>query len=326
MARSPLFEPDYKPLFSGHETFPLRYGWLKKAFDAVHSSQAALENRSTFLSDDAIATFGVGKNMVGSIRHWATSCGVIADDDSTDRLKTTRFGNFLFGERGVDPYLENPASLWLLHWQLACGEPLRGLKTTWYWVFNHFTGVTFQREDLVEGLVKLATSRGWARLSRTTVQRDVECFVRTYATRPAGDSGSAEDSLESALAELGLVRGMRGHFQLVRGPKRSLSTEVFTYALNSFWNRFSPTSKTLSFEAVAHEPGSPGRVFLLDEGDLSDRLAEIEDLTGGVFEWSETAGLKQILRARSLQESPEGSEALELLEGAYADSQGEGVA
>ena len=34
MTRGPLYEPDYKPQFSGHETFPLRYGWLKKAFDA----------------------------------------------------------------------------------------------------------------------------------------------------------------------------------------------------------------------------------------------------------------------------------------------------
>ena len=24
-----------KPVFSGHETFPLRYGWLKKVYDAA---------------------------------------------------------------------------------------------------------------------------------------------------------------------------------------------------------------------------------------------------------------------------------------------------
>ncbi|MEK7854647.1 MAG: DUF4007 family protein, partial [Acidobacteriota bacterium] len=35
MRRGPLFEPNYRPSFSGHETFPLRYGWLKKAFDRV---------------------------------------------------------------------------------------------------------------------------------------------------------------------------------------------------------------------------------------------------------------------------------------------------
>ena len=35
MARGPLFQDTYRPQFSGHETFPPRYGWLKKAFDAV---------------------------------------------------------------------------------------------------------------------------------------------------------------------------------------------------------------------------------------------------------------------------------------------------
>ena len=33
--RSPLFDDNYRHQFSGHETFPLRYGWLKKAFDAT---------------------------------------------------------------------------------------------------------------------------------------------------------------------------------------------------------------------------------------------------------------------------------------------------
>ncbi len=34
MARGPLYQDKYRPQFSGHETFPLRYGWLKKAVEA----------------------------------------------------------------------------------------------------------------------------------------------------------------------------------------------------------------------------------------------------------------------------------------------------
>ena len=37
--------------------------------------------RKVFLADDAIARFGVGKNMVASIRHWATFAGVISDSE-----------------------------------------------------------------------------------------------------------------------------------------------------------------------------------------------------------------------------------------------------
>ena len=60
-----------RPQFSGHETFALRAGWPKKAYDA------AAEDAAVFSGDAAIARFGVGKNMVRSIRHWALAAGVL---------------------------------------------------------------------------------------------------------------------------------------------------------------------------------------------------------------------------------------------------------
>ena len=59
--------------FSGHETFALRAGWPRKAYDA------ALVDPAVFASDDAIARFGVGKNMVRSIRHWALATGMLEE-------------------------------------------------------------------------------------------------------------------------------------------------------------------------------------------------------------------------------------------------------
>jgi hypothetical protein len=312
MALGPLYQAAYRPLFSGHETFPLRYGWLKKAYDALEDSATNPGNKSIFLSDGAIGTFGVGKNMVASIRHWATSCGIICEEPGSNRLTVTALGRFLFGPNGVDPYLEHPASLWLIHWYLCSGENPRGLKTTWFWAFSQFTGSIFRREDLIDGLMKLVEVRGWPRASRTTIQRDVECFVRSYESRPAGHRGTAEDNLESSFAELGLIRGLHGQFQFTRGPKRSLPDEVFALALNSFWNRLG-TTRTLSFEAIVHEPGSPGRIFLLDEGDIADRLLAMEVVTAGVLRWSETAGLRQALRTRALTED----ETFELLKRYY---------
>ena len=51
---------------------------------------------------------------------------------------------------------------------------------------------------------------------------------------------------------------------------------------------------------MTHEPGSPGRVFLLDENDVVDMLAQLEDATKGAYRWSETAGLKQLIRSGKL--------------------------
>ena len=57
--------------FAGHESFPLRYSWLKKGFDCL------LRNGPhCFSSDEALVQLGVGKNMVRAIRHWGLVAGV----------------------------------------------------------------------------------------------------------------------------------------------------------------------------------------------------------------------------------------------------------
>jgi hypothetical protein len=297
MARGPLFQDDYRPQLSGHETFPLRYGWIKKAFDAVQDTESGPDNKSVFLDDDAIARFGVGKNMVSSMRHWANAAGIIAESQGSPVITTTDLGRKLFGPRGLDPFMEHPATLWLIHWHLAAHPD----KTTWFWAFNHYPALIFEREHLVKGIERLAKERNWSRVAAVTIKNDVACFVRTYvAKQPSGQEGH-EDALESPLTELGLIKpvGKRDTFRFVRGSKSTLGDGVFIYALLDFWSRYSK-AMTLSFEAIAHEPGGPGRVFLLDENDVADRLAALDDVSGGSLRWSETAGLKQVVRDPSL--------------------------
>ena len=79
MARGPLFQDGYTPHFSGHQTFTLRYGWLKKVFDRVAETEDEPDNRNVCWDDGAIARFGVGKNMVASMRHWAKASGIIEE-------------------------------------------------------------------------------------------------------------------------------------------------------------------------------------------------------------------------------------------------------
>ena len=302
MPHRPLYEQNYRPQFSGHETFPLRYGWLKKAFDRVAKTEDTPDNKSLCWGDDAIARFGVGKNMVASIRHWATSCGIIEESDKQDLVKTTTLGQKLFGNNGIkglDPYMEHPATLWLIHWKLA-SQPK---KTTWFWAFSHYPAVTFTRTMFVQKIGRFAQDRGWLRVSNTTIKNDVACFIRTYAARqPTGKTGH-DDALESPLTELGLIKaiGEKDGFRFVRGPKATLADGVFVYALLDFWSRYSDAN-TLSFEAIAYEPGGPGRLFALEENDVVDRLTAIEDITDGKLRWSEAAGLKQVVRSIDIDE------------------------
>lgn len=313
MFNSPL-STDYQPQFSGHETFPMRYGWLKKAFDAVKESQESQSEHSVFNDAGAIAKFGVGKNMVSSIRHWAIQCDVIKPGKKGTLAEMGDIGKKLFDDNGLDPYMEYPATLWLLHWKLASNSKL----TTWYWVFSLYPNDHFERDTIVQGLVKLGEDKQWSRMSKATIKRDVECFVRTYAAKPATGKQTHEDTMESPLTELSLIKatGKKDGFRLIRGPKATLGDGVFAYAVNSFWNQFS-TANTLSFEALAHQPGSPGKVFQINEDDLTERLARIEMTTNGLFKWSETAGLKQLVRSTKISED----DALELIDSDYSAQQ-----
>lgn len=287
------------PHFSGHETFPLRQLWLRKGYVAVaeHGPEAP---KAVFAGPDAIQRFGVGKNMVAAIRHWALACDVIAEGQGST-YKAGPVGEFLFGERGVDPYLERSASAWLVHWLLA-GRAHR--STTWFWVFNFITQQTFDRKAVFGAMEDFVRDKK-LRLSDITLQRDIEVCIRCYV--PKAGTDDTEEVAEPLLAELGLLgQGSKGVFEFRRGAKATLPDGVFAFALMDFWRRWEretgSSQRTLSFDALAHDYGSPGRVFKLDEGAVADRVAALEEKTKGKLKWSDSAGVRQVSRVEDLVE------------------------
>jgi hypothetical protein len=129
-----------------------------------------------------------------------------------------------------------------------------------------------------------------------TVERDFDCFIRCYTVSRAKKGGLTEDSLECPFAELELIQQTheRGVFEFQHGPKQTLPDNVFAYALAKFWSNIN--SETLSLEHVAHAPGSPGRVFKLDEPSIVERLENIEASSQGHFRWIDNSGLRQVQR------------------------------
>lgn len=266
----------------------MRQMWLKKAFDEADDGRIA---KSAFSSETAIASFGVGKNMVASIRHWALACGVMYEDGDAFRIGS--LASEILRDGGLDPYAENSSTAWLAHWQLA-GHCFR--STTWRWLFNHVTAPTFTRQELEEPLARYARELDPKhRLSASTISRDLETCLRSYAPRASG--GSPEDFAEPLLGELGLLQEVhKGQYAFRRGPKASLHDGVFAYALVDFWNRTAEGQSSLAFETIAYAEGSPGRVFKLDEESIAQRLIALSDFTDRKLEWTDSAGLRQVHR------------------------------
>lgn len=285
--------------FSGHETFPFRYSWLKKGVDAV------ADDGAIFLRDDALTTLGVGKNMVQSIRHWCLAAGVVDTVPGPTRRPSGQFrpswlGKAVFADGGWDPYLEDPATLWLLHWQVASN---RARCTTWFWAFSHFHEPEFTRDQLCSALHTWAQAAGAKRLAVSSLRRDVDCFLRTYLPSRQSKVLLLEDTLDCPLVELGLLRpaGDAQVFTFQRGLQPQLPSGILFYALAAFWQSFAPAAEVLALPDAARQPGSPGQVFKIDESALAERCAAIEDWTDGALAYHETAGLKQLYRRRPVE-------------------------
>lgn len=291
--------------FSGHETFPFRYPWLKKGFDA------AREDGEVFVRDDAITTLGVGKNMVRSIRHWCLAAGVLDENrEGLSGLPPTELGTLLLADDGLDPYLEDPATLWVLHWQIASN---RSRASTWFWTFSHFNEPEFTREALSSAVFRWTQTLGGKQVAESSVRRDVEVFLRTYVPSRQSRGDMTEDSLDCPLVELGLIiqPGDGQTYQFRRGAQRSLPNSILLFAVLKFWDNFAPDAETLAIHDIARQPGSPGRLFKVDESSLVERLEGVEQQTKGALSYGETAGLRQLYRREQL-------DANEVLAEAYA--------
>lgn len=292
---------DVRPSFSGHETFPLRYGWLKKAYDQLYlppqkSSGKQYESkdaREVFNSEEAISYFGVGKNMVSSIRHWATQMGVINDNQLTD------FAFEFFDDEGLDPWLEHTNTLWILHWFIARNPQL----VSYFWLFNFFNGSSFSRATFAEEIEDFCAKNELTLPAQTTLKRDIECVIRLYSERShemkKGRKAKIDDNLiESPLAELGLIVPIQkqGFFALNWQNKPSISPNLFLLVLIYFWKTSHTHSSSISLESLLYDPLSPGRIFLLDDYSFIEKIYEAESHFAPYFNWTETTGMRQLIK------------------------------
>jgi hypothetical protein len=298
LASSKMNEIMSKFKFSGHQTFAFRYGWLEKGV------KSAVEYPGIFSADDAIVQLGVGKNMVESIRHWCLATQMLDEkpDLATNKgrvLHPSNLAKRLLLKEKWDPFFENDASLWLVHWLLVSNPKI---GTSWQLAFGYFHRPDFSKRELVD-FVKAYADKNSVRVNESSLNRDIDCLLRTYLpVRTGARSEIAEETFDCPLQELGLIQASPDgdFFRFAIGPKPSLPAQVFAFALDEFFNRTKSERKTLSVQECLYGAQSPGQAFKLDENSLVEYVEAIEEITDGAITLDETAGLKQIYRRQKL--------------------------
>lgn len=184
--------------FSGHETFQCRHFWLKKGFDFVKSN-------GNFASTLALIDLGVGKNMVASINYWLRAFNILNDCDML-----TKFGKQMFDDDGLDPYLEDVGTQYLLHFNLIQNSSYASIYKLAFEDFRKTRiDLEFTEEQLYDFVANYLLRQGES-FSEKTIKSDIKVFLRTYYCGTKSAVKSIEDDLASVLIGLGFISQVEG--------------------------------------------------------------------------------------------------------------------
>ena len=260
--------------FSGHESFPCKTLWLKKGYDFV-------ANGNDFNSPDAVITLGVGKNMVASIRYWLKVFGITNPDGSISKI-----GNYLFSDKtGKDKYLEDLATLWLLHFNIVFLQ--EATLYNWFFCGLQRERAQFDRNQVLT-FVKLhmiETSKQNL-FNENTVKKDVAVLLQNYSLPR---KVSSNEDFSSILIDLELIRQNtegKDYYFNVEG-KRKVTKEVFMYGLLNLKDNDS----TIAYETI-HE--QLGLLFCMNDAETIDMLKELAKIYPKYMIYSDVAGIRQI--------------------------------
>ena len=264
-----------KYTFSGHESFPRKMLWLKKGFDFVARG-------GNFNAPNAIIDLGVGKNMVSSIRYWLK----VFDIYSANGL--TWVADYLFDDvNGKDCYIEDIATLWLLHFNLVFSEDASLYNMLFCGLQRERT--RFGKEQALNYVkLKMAEAGKGSTFNENTVKKDITVFLQNYVLPRKPQSN---EDFSSLLIDLDLVRQDEEtsdyYFNTV--GKRQIPQEIFLYALLRLQEKVDDS--TISFDVIREQVGL---VFCLNIQEIINMLKQLSERYSSFLSYNDVAGVRQV--------------------------------
>lgn len=256
-----------KYTFSGHESFQCKSLWLKKGYDYV------VDDRS-FNDDYAVVALGVGKNMVSSIRFWLKAFGIM-DDNS----ELTEIGRFIFDDKdGIDPYIEDVNTQWLLHYLLV--------NTQYATIYNVFfedfcrTRHEFSKEQFLAYIRRLFNDKSFGNIpyNENTISRDISTLLKNYV-RPQVMKNF--DDFSAVLLDLNLIKLNGDQYAINHAGKAKLHPMLFLFAILDQY----PAEKVIEYQKLL----DVANIFCLSQTELYEIFDWLHSYNSNIF-FSNTAG------------------------------------
>lgn len=260
-----------KMRLQGHEKFSLREGWINKGLQIIP------EIPDAFLRKDSPDIFGIGNNMVKSLRYWMKVFGLTNDNGS----ELSELGKIV---AEYDPYLEDIFTIWILHSNIAknCNE-----ATSWYMYFNRCDADDLDKEQIEAILLREVTKyANGQKFSEKSLRNDVDVLLNMYSKKK--EKTDPEDKSTSPFVLLGLVKNIEGKYIKNHPNRKNFSEQLVLYELSQMLN----DRDSISIEDVIYGEKGLAKIYNLTSvmaNDLFDRL----DASGNLHV-DRTAGLDMI--------------------------------
>lgn len=268
-----------KLIFSGHESFQCRQLWLKKGYDFVN-------DKKSFNDDDAVVTLGVGKNMVNSIRFWMKAFNLLTHED-----KLTDFAHRLLSDDGYDPYMEDEATLWLLHYQLV----KKGFASTYSIVFNELRRekIEFTKDNFVAFIKRKSETEKSFPINEKTLSEDFAVMTKMYL-RSDAQSKDKEESFSGLLTELDLIKsiskGKEDFFIIENSERDEIPDAVILFAILDNDN----FDLSINLNTIEQDYNSIGTVFALNRTGLLNKIESLATKKDSILNFNDHAGVKEL--------------------------------
>lgn len=258
-------------VFSGHESFPCKTLWLKKGYDFIYGN-------NNFNATDAVVKLGVGKNMVASIRYWMKSFGLLKEGGLTEVARLVFSDN-----TGMDPYVEDLGTLWLLHYLLVSSRE----ATLYNLLFIRFQRErrVFERQHVISFVKRYMAENGKLKTyNESTVKKDVAVLLQNYV-QPM--KAQAMEDYSTLLIDLDLIRTTDGkQYIFNQEGKRQLPPEILMYAIIEE----KEADNSIDYDTLQNI----GLMFCLNDMELISALLLLQERYHDAIRYSDTAGLRQV--------------------------------
>lgn len=201
----------------GHEKFALREGWLNKGLIMVSNNPAAFQGK------EGPDIFGIGNNMVKSLRYWLRAFGLIEEAPGKG-ARLTSIGELILKN---DPYFEDIFTIWLLHSYIAKNKDE---ATSWYMFFNNVEVEDLEKTQIENVLLReIRKYAAGITFSENSVGNDLDVLLNMYGK--SKELSDPEDKSNSPLAQLGLIKNIGGKYSKNHPNRKDVSELIVLYEL-----------------------------------------------------------------------------------------------